>query len=451
MEFPKALFDPSKISGKYSALAAVLVVAGMLFAVWLGSAGGAVERVIAGVLLVLVLGGATYALMRLANEAEGVKSAVRLPGLGRVSPPARTSAAAGAAPRTGKYAPPDGSYLIDRPPPHWRQRELTEHEWAAESTGVSDPTILAAMAGPLRAEKEIVVFETVHRTIAIPVLGKTLFNGRPLDTVLPIQIVTRLAVTPLPRAQPPVYVELPLLHNFLRCVGLFLQQGSAALRDLTTGAFAATGRQYWLATFEQEWAGVAVDGVERVVKVTTVLYGIEGDVGDHLLVMTYPSTPALGSGPDDAEVLRGLVDSFETVTVGDADDRLARARAEADRRFAEVRRCGAYRFVGELGTTLNQLSGCDLDDPQQRLTALLRLKPFEAFAAAVGVNDALARELTGGRMPPGGLTALWAAIREAEVGDPATFKAEVRAWVDSARPRGPAAMMPGPASVRAGA
>src|ERR1044072_2706699 len=136
---PRTTIKLSDITGPYPLLGVFLVIVESLLGFWLFQADDATERIVAGSLMVLLLGGFLYVVLRMQGVRISAPDPQGLPG--------KVTAATESAtkqeiedPEPQKIAGPDGSYIINKPPANWHIRELTLTSFLGERMNI-DPSV----------------------------------------------------------------------------------------------------------------------------------------------------------------------------------------------------------------------------------------------------------------------------------------------------------------------
>jgi hypothetical protein len=286
--------------------------------------------------------------------------------------------------------------------------------------GITDPATRDSLLGDADASREILVIERERKTSVIPVPGKTKIDGRRLPTALETEIPNRLAIIPLDRAQPPLYVERTLEHNFLQVVSVLIRSGVLTARQSESGVISNTHRHFLSVDLQQRIEDAIVDGREdQNVVNTMVVMGIQGDLRDYVLLINYALLES-EELKDDNKTVQQIVNSFRPVKAVDPEARRAELAAEADESFQNMlATSGEEIFFNEFGLLSLRLRGLDLDEPDDRLRAIKLLRPFEPFAREVGLVDE-------------DLDALFEAMHRAERGDATEFKTSLTALLEAA-------------------
>lgn len=318
-------------------------------------------------------------------------------------------------PEPQTIAAPDRSYIINKPSEGWIVRELTYADWMNEQLRITDPSIKERLFGTSQV-REILTFNSRRDISIIPITGKTLIDGRKIPTALEVTIPTRISILPMDRAQPPLFVERPLMHNFFAIVSQFLSAGVVTMHEVSSGTIPNSRRRYLVAEFRQELENAIVDGnEEKNIDNNITIIGIEGDLRDHLLFMNYPTLPVV-EDPElerDLQTLQSLVSSFRPLKIINPDEKRIEIKNTADQKFKELMMEGGKEmFDIEFKLMLLRLKGWDMNDPEKRLKVMKLLKPFEVFAKEIDLQDEK-------------FNALWDSLHLAEGGDASSFKAKI--------------------------
>lgn len=406
MDKPSRLkIDLSSINGPYQLIGLSLLVVEGLLGYWLFRAESPLERGFTGLVMLLIFFGLIYAVIQIRKISHSEPQSL-------VKPPEGEATAIEIATPTQESIPaPDRSYLIDLPPNDWTVRELSSAEWIAEGMGIKDLAAKEELLGSAEQRRDILVFEDRKHASIIPIPGQTLIDGRRSPSALEISAPTQLAILPIERAQPPLFVERPLEHNFLTLVGQITSAGLLHARQLEKGVIAKTGRRFMAVDLRQEIKNAIVNGKENQdVVITISVVGIEGELGDHLLIMKGYSIPGDRDTKENLRTLQGLITSFRPLKIVNAEEKKREISALADEKFNElVAENGEDLFYTELYIVLLRVKNVNLDDPEKRIHAIRLLKPFEIFAQEIKLQDEF-------------LEQMWEALPRAEAGDAVDFK-----------------------------
>lgn len=423
----KTKIDLSKITGPYPLLGTFLLVVEGLLGFWFFRAESAIERVVAGSLMTLLLGGFLLVVMRVVMRPKGeeVSGPIVPQGLGGKVTPAVEEATEEeiGSPQPQTIGAPDGSYIINKPPEDWIVRELTWADWISEGLRITDPSIKEKLREISPQVREILTFQPSGEMSVIPIPGKTTIDGRKFPTALEVLIPSRLAILPMDRAQPPLFVERSLTHNFLTVVGELLRIGVWTIHNrVSSGTIPNSQRPYLVAELRQEIEDAIVNGKEgKSVNSNTTVIGIEGELRDYLLIMNYPSLPAVDDPKleRNLQTIRSLVSSFRPLKIISPDEKRMEIKHMADQKFDEhMMKNGEEIFGTEFNLLLLRLRGWDMNDPEKRLRVMKLLKPFEIFAKEINLQDEK-------------IDALWNSLRRAEEGDASGFKAQISQMISA--------------------
>lgn len=417
-------FDISKITGPYQLLGAFLLVVEAILILWMRSAEHMVERIVAGILMALIFLYFLHVVRSMKNEEEETR---------RISPPGLRELTVAQEVTTeeemhhlepDKIGAPDGSYTINKPPQGWSVHELSMDEWIRENLLITDPSVnYQLFAGPAPSSRILSLRSKAVTSIA-PVTGKTIISGRKYPSALQISIPIRLGIIPVERYQPPLFTEFPFEHNFMLQVSEAFKTNLMKLYDLKSGIIKSSSLRFMEADLRQEIENAIVNGIEDTsVNSNLVIIGIEGELQDYLLVMSYPSLPEANDPAleKDLETLMSIISSFRPLKTIDPDKKHKELQEKADRDFMEfIAENGALLFFSEFNVALLRLSGSDMEDPQQRLEAIHVLRPFETFANSIGLHDRDLEEL-------------WGALHEAEKGNASDLKDQVAKLIAAAK------------------
>ncbi len=421
MSTPSHSVDASKQYTFWTILAIFIGSVEVLLALWLAQADGAGERIVAGCLMVILLGGflgiAYYAFLHQTTQAT---AATALPGALRLKTvPATTEEIIN--PGEKRLVGPDKTYTILKPPPDWVQRETPYSDLSLDNQSITDPAIrqqLTAMARQLNpfATNLCLSFTSKRKTSVIPVPGQTLIDGRKLPSALEFTIPTQLCVMPMERYQPPLFFERSFSHNVISMLAQLLAPGVVGLKEFDKIS-TDHGRQHVVvAQLRQEVHNAIVNGVPGSRVTTNIdVIGRQGEVHDHLLIMTYPSLHKGESAEtrNDLHTLRNLANSFKPHELVDPEAYRKEIRAKADQEFSErMTKLGQDSFQAEFGVLVLRMKSWQLDDLQQLTRAVQLLKPFATFAKLAEASNEE-------------LDSLWDAVEQAGKGDFGPLKAQL--------------------------
>ena len=402
----------------------------LLFGIWviylifnIGSTISDIIRLISFIIMLIITVIVIIIVEPRVNVVEERKvTAIVLQGLDNEVTPARKEATEEEidSPEPQTIAAPDRSYIINKPPEGWIVQELTFADWMTELLRITDPSIKERLFGTSQV-REILTFNSRREISVIPTTGRTLIDGRKVPTALEVTIPTRLSILPMDRAQPPLFVERPLIHNFFTIAGQF-SGGMIMMHEVSSGTLPNSQRRYLVAEFRQELENAIVnDKEEKNINSNITIIGIEGDLQDHLLLMNYPTLP-VADDPElerDLQTLQSLVSSFRPLKIINPDERRMEIKNMADQKFKELMmEKGKEMFDIEFGLMLLRLKGWDMNDPEKRLRAMKMLKPFEVFAKEINLQDEK-------------FNALWNSLHLAEGGNASSFKAEINHMIST--------------------
>jgi hypothetical protein len=408
---PSASFKLSDITGPYPLLGAFLLIVESLLGFWIYRAESSTERIIAGLLMVALLAGFLIVVVRMQRATVSIPDPPNLPGQLTAGTQLATKQEI-ETPEAERIAGPDRSYLINKPPPRWTVRELTHAEMLGEVMSM-EQSARQTLWGTEQGAREVLVFRSPHDTEILPIPGKTLIDGRRLPSALTIVLPTRLTILPLERYAPPLFVERPLLHNFSIFAGQVAAQGLVTLKEMRSGTLPNSQREYFQAELRQEVRSATVNGREGVdVDANITVIAIEGELKDHLLLLNYASLPGSHDAQLDQDLadLLSLASSFrplETVDVAGRKKELSAKYEGAFNSYLETNK--EQMFANELTNVLLRYSEEDLADQNKRADAIRILRPFEASATELQIEDEE-------------LDQFWSALKKAEAGDASEFK-----------------------------
>lgn len=414
--FERTKVDPAKITGPYQLLSLFLIVVEGLLGFWLFRAGESIERIVAGVLMTLILGGFLYVFLRMLKRNEG--ESVRPQGLpGNVTPAEKeVTEIEVASPEVDMMAGIDQSYIIAKPPENWKISKLTLNDWITSNMGISDSIAKKKMLGEDLGEKNILAFIAPDKYKIDFAPGQSIINNRKALTALEVELNVRMAILPMERVQPPLFIEIPFEHNFQTSLSQVAAYGIMTLRQLQSGVMKGSRRRFLLAEFRQDLENILVNNAaQKNLSINMTMIGIEGELRDHLIIMHYPSFPNTNDLKlqHQLQTLQNLVSSFKPLKVADPDAEHKKIMQLADEKFKDLfYGKGEELFFTEFAILALRIKGIDLSDPFNRQNTIRQLKPFETFAKEIGLED---EELTN----------LWEAMHDAEKGNAEEFKKQI--------------------------
>src|SRR6266567_2945351 len=411
--------DPTKYKTPIQLLALFLLVVEGFLGFWIFRATSPVERVVAGTFMFLLLGAFLYFVYKVATMGQ---SSTTLTPLGvdkdvQVVPKATTESAI-QNPAPQDLSGPDGLYTINKPPHDWAIHTMTYAEYMADSLQIHDPDALDSLIGHTRSPKvrDILVFQGPQDFRFIPTPGKTVIDGRKLPTALEVLCPIRLAIVPMERAQPPLFVERSFEHNFALQTASILQQATA-LRSTRFDSSPHSGKSVAWAQFSQHVEGVTTGGdPSPTFDLNIALVGYEGDVRDHVILMSYVSSADAPNTQlaEEGGTLWTLATSFKSLGASDSQAKKVEYKKNADNAFRQfVAQSGEEMFEREFRFFLARATDWELDDRDTRVRLVRQMKAFEELARVVKYQD-------------DDLAPMWDAVELAEKGSLADLVNEVR-------------------------
>ena len=405
--------DISKIAGSYQLLGAFLVIIDSIMAVWFYKAENYIERIIAGILLALISLSFLYLVIK---REEKKDQYINPPGLGKVSP-AREEATENEIinPEPQKIGASDGSYIIDKPPEDWIVRKIGLTEWTKETSDTflfKNNEILEETENT--HETEILLFQSPKQLSIIPIPGKTILNRMKLPIALAEDIYTRLAIIRLDKIRPPLFFERPFEDSFFKNISFFLQTDTIILRKLLSGIISKSNIRFYEADFSQDIENAIVDGKEEMnVANNFVAIDIEGEISDHLLFITYPYVPDIDN--PDIKILKTLVESFRPLKMVH-DNKYLQLKKFADIKLEELAK-NSQNFFAQFAVAILRLKKLNLENNEECLIAIKKLKSFEILAKEADIHD-------------DNLNNLWSSLHDAEKGNLLNLKDELNKIIE---------------------
>ncbi len=417
-ERKSGLFSLGDIPPTQRAFVAVALVAEAGLAAWFGLAGGAGERITAGVLFVLLLLAilgclAVTHLMSGRGAIPGIDTA----GLREGATSERIDAA-----RPEEIAAPDGSYLIERPPSSWTidDGELADITKAENRLrfGVDFNPLMAGAVLPTAGR--VLQFKADNAVVAKPIVGRTKEFGRAGPIFLSHEIRSELAIVPMARAQPPAFTEIPFLQNVLRWVVTPVQFGEVVDR-IDTRSLERAENPIIAFTFVATLEDLLVDGKPATTcRRTRRLIGVRGDIYDYMLLVTdYSYETSTTSYPGERETFDRLIASFRPLRVQNRAAKLAEQRRLADAAFQQMLATQAETaFRLQLQIALGRIAAEALGGISGAAKAVELLEPFRQYATNGGLGSSPLKDQ---------LAPLWDAVEQASAGNAAPLQAQLRA------------------------
>jgi hypothetical protein len=402
---------------------AVAAVAAVCLA-WLALADSAIERGIAGGLVILCIAFLAVMLTRVAGPATP-STAV---GATTVQVAQSEVAEQTQGTKGDQVVGPDGSFYVDRPPSDWKMLTLTMREFVAEELGTSDEVLVNEAAGAW-PDSELLVMRSPSVATLKPIPGRTKCWGRVLYSALINDIKLQFVVIPISRAQAPLFFSNTLEDNFIKSIGPFSFAGVTRLTRLESGRARDTGKRQWFAEFEQQLEDIEVNGaVSSSTTIRNSLWVVEGDIQDYFLRLTH--TEVLGADADAikkyAKTLSELAESFRPLGLSNKDSAAERAQRDATARYDELAgRAKSSLLLQELVVAITRFGGRNLDDPDVLLDAL---RQFEVFARWHEAGDLDFDAVKGDAAQH--LAALFQSLQSAGAGDLSQLKGALKILVE---------------------
>jgi hypothetical protein len=425
-------------------LLAVIVVASAAGCLsWLILADNPLERGAAGLLLLVALLFVGWLLTNLSREPAPSTSV----GDAMVQVAQTEVAEEHLADTRDKTAGPDATYYVDMPPEDWTVQILTMSQFVAEELGTNDEVIVRQSAGAW-PDVQVLVMRSPSVATLTPKPGYTKSQGRPLAAALMMDIRLQFVVTPLIRAQPPLFVDSSLEESFLRAISPLLISGVVRLTRLDAGQVKTTGKQQWFAEFEQRLEDIDVNHKSaREVVIRHSYWAVEGNVQDYLLRLTHMEM--VGAEADtlsrNMRILRGIAESFSSLAPIDKERELQQIREVADARYVDF--FGQWvraALTRELILAVTRFGGKDLSQPGVLLGAL---QQFEVFAQWNNRGELDLGDETG--MQHEGFVDLFESLSEAREGNFSRLRASLESLVEEFFDEPHGNTPPGPSGVLA--
>jgi hypothetical protein len=403
--------DFSRIKSPYGVLALFLVVFEAILLYWLSLSSDPAERVIVGILMVIVFLAFLIVFVAIVWISSKPKKMIQLPGdVGRIriSDKEATKEEIDEA-EPDRIGAPDGSYMVDKPPTGWEIEYLTPTKWLSNRFQFTPSMLSKELKLSKDEEEEEILSLRSGRTLSVvPIPGETSVFKRSIPTALEAKIQIELSIFNTEKAGPPLFVELTFEHNFLSMVSGTIQTGLLVLTELTRGILSDGRHRYIKVVFRQKLENLLVGG-KKVEKfdVYNVVIGIEGEIYDYLLMLSYPF---LGEGSEpsiDEEVktLISLANSFRPLGFANPAVERAELMKRWDEDYSEFWAENARPWFDlEFVALLLRLDDWEMSNPEKQLEILHLLIPFRELARIIKLEDP---ELEG----------LWKAVDDAQRGD----------------------------------
>lgn len=411
-----ASFGPADIRNRYSLLGAFLLVVEGLLGYWLYIASDVTERYVIGGIMTGVFVSFLVAVCLIVKMGSTriVASRKEMPIRKRATekeisdPPADT------------FIGPDGSYLINKPPHGWSSRMMDYKQWFGETNQISDPRALdlvmqrmplpAMIMNDMDADR-ILVIQAERKKSLVPIPGKTRISSRSFPCALEITSRNRLSIIPMDRMVAPFYIERSMIQNFCHVLGGILNAGAPLLSDLKLGTVSGGKYKHITARLKQRIENVYVEGkVEDEICNNIIAIGIEGDICDYVLIMSYSSRNGVDENREEVKTLYRLASSFRPLELADQESRRKRLKEQADQEFNEqMEVLGGQMFYQEFSVGLYRIADADLEKLEDRVRVIKTLKPFKELAGQIGVFEEELEDL-------------WLSLEEAERGNSGKLK-----------------------------
>ena len=248
----------------------------------------------------------------------------------------------------------------------------------------------------------------------IPIPGKTIINGTVLPTALITKSPIQLSIVPLERLQPPLYTENSFEHNVFNYVGQVLRFGLLKMQSQISGRINESRREFIQVELIQELEHIDFLINEQTindssnVKINMNIIAIKGDIIDHLLVMTYPSSEdkiIIGFIENELKILKLLVNSFKPLKIKDPIKLINEIKERGKRNYEKLlKENGIDMFELEFKFALKKIKELNPNNNDDKRRIIRILKPFKEYYKLLGEHDELYDEF-------------WTALDEAERGN----------------------------------
>jgi hypothetical protein len=417
-EISKTKIDIKDVKTPLQWFAVFLLIVESLFLFWLFKAESAIERIFAGALAVSVLIAILIVVFYLTNkdkfstpQADGLSSSPL-----KVNPETQTPTPS-LMPISGQIIGPDKSYTINKPPNGWKTQEYTLEEMMSQSLNITSETIQDAIPqfnGPEFKVRDILRFTSPKSVSIIPVPGITTINGAKFPTALEIPVSSSLTILPLNHYSSPNFIKNPFIHKYINFVGQTISTGIIALTRFEVQSNPISKQTIRLAQCRQEIRNAIIDGEDgKNIDSNIVIYGIEGETQEHLILINYLSIPEGKDPTQDNEILSSLYNSFIPHPPINPDEKRKEIDNQIDQNLKKlIANNGKQLFSTEFNLVMGKICDWDIENPELRLKAIKSLKPFKAFAEYVNVKDE-------------NLEKLWETVDLAEKGNANPFKEQI--------------------------
>jgi len=202
-----------------------------------------------------------------------------------------------------------------------------------------------------------------------------------------------------------------MIQNFCHVLGGILNAGAPLLSDLKLGTVSGGKYKHITARLKQRIENVYVEGkVEDEICNNIIAIGIEGDICDYVLIMSYSSRNGVDENREEVKTLYRLASSFRPLELADQESRRKRLKEQADQEFNEqMEVLGGQMFYQEFSVGLYRIADADLEKLEDRVRVIKTLKPFKELAGQIGVFEEELEDL-------------WLSLEEAERGNSGKLK-----------------------------
>lgn len=417
--------NPSKIKTPYQLLVVFLGVVEVLLGYWISQASSSNERIVAGILMTVIF---IIFLVKVVQLRKLDVSVISPTGLDDLTP-AKTEVETGQieSHKEEQIAGPHGRYVINKPPTDWDVKRINIDEWNLELYGITDPEMKRKHSGTSAYSDDILVFSAKNQINVLPYSGKTIVNGRKINSALETIVKTQLSICDVERFQPPSYVEGNLEHSLLTFVSAITQPGVVILQKISEGMI-SNKRQYYMYEFSQDIKNAKINGVEEQdCKIHIVILGIEGEVRDHFLILRYGIVASSDkNSTGDIDILSKLINSFQPLKIINPDKERTKIKNQSNKLYEQqVKDTSEKVFGAELAIFFARLIDKDLENRVVQTDIIEQLKLFEIFSNTISLKT-----------PE--LNAFWKSLHEAEKGNFTNLSVDLKDAINAQKPSNPA-------------
>jgi len=387
-------FDPSKITGPFPLLAAMLIVVETAFGVWLVLSQNSIERIVLGLIMATILVCVLIVTLRITRIMHTTVAPQVPQASGNDVTPAKeasTESELKSLP-SDVMAGPGGFYTINMPPKKWQIRNWTLKELVMDSWQINDTLFTKSILQAVEDVPNVLTMDSGKFSI-LPVPGKTKINGRKIPTGLEVILKNRISVIPLSKYTPFMSEGISLEHNALKAFSSFIITPVYNIQKISQGEIPHSGRRYISLELKQdlEWFNYGEILLEKLQSNILAII-VEGDVSDFLVLISYASTFGKVTDLDwlsgEVKILAELASSLRPLKIPNPEMVRQEMSLKATTDFERIMtKGGRLAFNLEWHFLIARLSSFNLEKSDDRSQAIALLKPFIALANELKIEE----------------------------------------------------------------